>query len=158
MLNTRVQTYISYSTFAVYDAALTKPYNDWTEAHVLQGFSWREGSVSFATIHNSGTCSIELITSENYQINNQSQRSIYVPFRCPENGDIEIGGISHGTPLKCPVQTSGILFDHGIVAKKDQSMWCRLTFVTGRQRPAEILLADNDITRPKQFSMTATPA
>lgn len=43
------QISISYSQLCVFDPALTEPYNEWLPEHNAQGFSWRPGSVSFAT-------------------------------------------------------------------------------------------------------------
>ena len=40
---------VSYGQVGVFWAILAKPFNDWSEAHVRQGFAWRPGSVSFKT-------------------------------------------------------------------------------------------------------------
>ena len=41
---------VSYSQIAVFNSELENPFNDWTDQHVLQGFSWREESGSFKTL------------------------------------------------------------------------------------------------------------
>jgi hypothetical protein len=51
---------ILYRQIAVFRSRLEHPFNDWTPRHVKQGFSWRPGSVSFATLVESGPHSVEV--------------------------------------------------------------------------------------------------
>lgn len=49
---------IAYGQIGVFDASLAQPFNDWTDAHVRQGFSWRSGSVSFRTLEGAGAIAV----------------------------------------------------------------------------------------------------
>ncbi|MBN9391540.1 MAG: hypothetical protein J0I20_26140 [Chloroflexi bacterium] len=51
--------YISYSQLIIFDNELEAPFNDWRPEHVAQGFSWREGSVSFRTLEDNGSMRVE---------------------------------------------------------------------------------------------------
>ena len=41
---------LSYGQLSVFASALKDPYNDWTDQHISQGFTWRPGSVSFSSM------------------------------------------------------------------------------------------------------------
>lgn len=45
---------VVYAHVAVFDARSRHPFNDWSDTHVAQGFAWRPGSVSFATLEPAG--------------------------------------------------------------------------------------------------------
>ena len=87
---------IDYSQLCVFNSDIENPYNDWTDDHVRQGFSWRNGeSVSFGI--SDGVDSINLsvgkITS-GYRdhIPEDIIRLICLPFRVTACG-VEIGSI-----------------------------------------------------------------
>lgn len=51
---------VSYSQLGVFVAGPLKPFNDWTDKHVAQGFAWRPESVSFRTLVEAGSHSVEI--------------------------------------------------------------------------------------------------
>ena len=65
---TRIQfdLFASYSQVSVFMAKLDSPFNDWEQEHVEQGFAWREGSVSFATLEEAGTLHCEAMVAGGY--------------------------------------------------------------------------------------------
>ncbi len=98
-----INTEVSYGQLAVFASALEKPFNDWTDQHVAQGFAWRPGSVSFRTIVEDGPHLIEIAIADHVgAIHPDATRSIEVPFDVPEDGAVEIGSISATTPLSLP--------------------------------------------------------
>ena len=51
---------LSYSQLCIFLSSLAQPFNDWSDRHFTQGFSWRNGSVSFKSIAESGEHKINL--------------------------------------------------------------------------------------------------
>lgn len=41
---TRVTLEVAHRQLAVFDARLSDPFNDWSDAHMAQGFAWRPGA------------------------------------------------------------------------------------------------------------------
>ena len=79
---------VEYRQIAVFTAKLAKPFNDWTEEHVRQGFAWRSGSVSFQTLDD-GPIDVAVIVGA-AAIATDASRAIRVPFRVDRPGKIEI--------------------------------------------------------------------
>jgi hypothetical protein len=87
--------FVSHSQLCVFDPDMTEPFNEWSPAHVGQGFSWRRGSVSFRTLPESGMHSVEVRCGE-YMVYSPfagAVRAIEVPYAV-EDGRVEIASIS----------------------------------------------------------------
>ena len=103
-----------HGQIVVFRLSLANPYNDWTEAHMDQGFTWREGSVSFG-VEDPLSCLVEvLLGDESTSINDSPKRVILVPFKSDGNG-VAIGdGLCENNSLNLPsgeYQLSFELFD-----------------------------------------------
>ncbi|MCL4799154.1 MAG: hypothetical protein KJ025_06175 [Burkholderiales bacterium] len=94
---------VSYSQLAVFPSALDQPFNDWTDQHVAQGFSWRPGTVSFRTLAEAGPHSVEIeVVEHTGSASKDAVRAIEVPFEVPANGAVEVGSISDSTAVTLP--------------------------------------------------------
>ena len=94
---------ISYSQFVVFRSAIQEPFNEWSEKHVAQGFSWRPGCVSFRTLVEFGVHSLEIAVVERFEaLEPEIIRAIEVPFEVSSEGDIEIASISDSVQLTLP--------------------------------------------------------
>ncbi|MEO7590107.1 MAG: competence protein ComJ, partial [Byssovorax sp.] len=95
---TRIQfdLFVSYSQVSVFTAGLGSPFNDWEQEHVDQGFAWREGSVSFATLEETGTLHCEAVVADPWRPHPEAERAIRVPFNVAGDGSVEIASISDG--------------------------------------------------------------
>jgi hypothetical protein len=91
-MNATFEIDILYTQIAIFDATLSKPYNSWSKAHLLQGFSWRQGSVSFATIDDGPFQVRTYSTDRAPEASSQAIRIIRVPFQS-SSGIIEIGSV-----------------------------------------------------------------
>ena len=149
---------IAYAQLAVFDATLTSPLNDWTNTHVLQGFAWRPGSVSFRTLDDEGSLTVEILSNQVFdQTKSQAQRVIVVPFTVPEHGNVEVGSISGGTRLHLQPGECELTFEHG--RNLDGRLWARLYFIRSETPVApRILRADSDLSPPEVLLMRASPA
>lgn len=91
---------VSYAQLAVFRSDLQHPFNNWTDKHVAQGFSWRPGSVSFRSLIESGMHSISIdVVDQLGSLDATVVRAVEVPFDVPESGCIEVGSIGDAVPL-----------------------------------------------------------
>lgn len=149
---------VSYAQLAVFDARLANPFNDWSDAHVDQGFSWRPGSVSFATLDPSGPIAVTVTRSAVASATDEApERAIRVPFSVPEHRKIEIATISGSVIVQLAEGKYALVFRHG--RSSDGAMWATLAFeLAARPVKAEILRSDAALTPPLDLLMAAHPA
>lgn len=149
---------ISYSQLAVFNSRLSHPFNDWTEAHVAQGFTWRPGSVSFGTLSDGGTIAIEVVTRQRYSDQTSgANRVIRVPFEVAECGDIEVASIGTSAHVVLEPGFYALTFEHGL--HEETGMWARLYLEkTTDNIEAAILRADGALRPSQPLLMTAQPA
>ncbi len=149
---------ISYTQVAVFDQQLPNPFNDWTDAHVAQGFAWRPGSVSFGTLETAGHLSVQVFKGKEVdEGSSAAERIIAVPFSVPAHGSVEIGSIGGGAVVEIPPGEYELVFEHG--HDQDEHMWANLYFmaVCDPVKP-RIIRADSEMVPPKDFVMHAEPA
>jgi hypothetical protein len=148
---------IAYTQIAVFDVTLTNPFNDWTDSHVAQGFSWRPGSVSFGTLENGGQACIDVFLSQFLNKNSEAERIIAVPFTVPCHGAIAIASIVSSVTLELPSGVYELTFEHGRNTKN--IMWVKFYFQS-MEVPSipRILKADAELHPMKDLIMTANPA
>ncbi len=149
---------ISYAQLAVFDASLAGPFNDWADAHVRQGFSWRPGSVSFRTLESAGGIAVQVFQSRTLVVTASSaDRIIAVPFTVPFSGEIEIASIGSGVSLMLPAGEYLLTCEQG--AADDSAMWANLYFErVPRAAPPRIVRADAALDPTAAFVMGAVPA
>jgi hypothetical protein len=152
-----IQFDVSYGQFAVFTRELAQPFNDWLDQHVAQGFAWRPGSVSFRTMVEAGLHEAEVeIVNRMGLVASDAVRVIEVPFDIPENGEIEIGGITETVPLTLP--TGEYLLRCEFLQTTNSSGRLRLVFAKNEPIHFSILLADADLTIGDELLTTAQPA
>jgi len=150
---TKLQIFVSYSQVSVFDASLTRPFNNWTPAHVAQGFSWRSGSAAFKTPSESGKYNVQIL--EGYTeipISASSIRVIEVPFLVPDTGAIEVASISDGQRLKL---VPG-LYELRYEASSERTI--RFVFMKEKEPRFSILRADPDLAPKYPLLEIAEPA
>lgn len=149
---------VSYAQLAVFDHRLADPFNDWSDAHLDQGFSWRPGSVSFATLESNGAIAVTVVRSAMPSLTDEPvERVIMVPFTVPTHGEVEIATISGSWPVKLAEGEYALTFRHGRSSRG--AMWATLTFEPVEAPvKAEILCADAAMSPPTDLVMTAHPA
>lgn len=100
MANLTLQMYLSYSTISIFRSSLDVVFNEWSGRDYSQGFSWKDGSVSFLTMTGDCVHNIHVFLNEPIpEINENVIRAIKVPFEAIE-GAIEVASISGSTPLE----------------------------------------------------------
>jgi|SRR6266849_3624010 len=149
---------ISHSQLAVFHSSLQQPFNMWTDAHVRQGFAWRQSSTSFRTIEEAGRHSVEVIIgSEPVDVASEAVRIIQVPFEAPSDGLVEIASISDAVPLSLPPGTYSLRFEcFGSNAAVQPTV--RLIFTQSVDAEFRIIRADRELSPTGKLVTTASPA
>ncbi len=158
---------VSYGQLAVFDAWLASPFCDWAEAHVCQGFAWRPGTVSFATLAAAGPISVTVLAGPDALDAGPDaldacpdalvERAIRVPFTVPAHGGLELSSIGDAVELRLPPGDHALTFRHGRTP-------VGMMVATLRFEPADvpvtasILVTDPALAPPVVLVMTAEPA
>lgn len=147
---------VTHGQIAIFDARLATPFNDWTDAHVQQGFAWRPGSVSFATLDD-GQLTVTVAPPTAPLDDDTVERAIRVPFTVPAHGDVEVATIVDAVRLQLEPGEYALTFRHGQSSPDD--LWVTLTFEpVATAVKAEVLRADPTLRPPAVLLMSARPA
>lgn len=148
---------VSYSQIAIFLKGLEKPFNDWTNTHVAQGFSWRKESVCFGTLSGDGQCEVNVNTENDIIYNKEAVRIIVVPFKVGKDG-IEIASITESIELDIPEGNYELVFSALSQASKEGNDIYEITFVKNDNPKERIILADDELMPPKKLLMKAKAA
>lgn len=146
---------VSYSQICVFHSHLENPFNNWTDEHVRQGFSWRDGSACFFTLEESGSTKVFIEVKEQGSLREDTVRAIQLPFTVPEDGLIDVASVADSIQLKLPSGNYSLIFETGF--NEHGSLWCLLNFLTSPFTEASILRADAELHPPTRLLMTAEP-
>lgn len=145
--------YVSYSQIAVFDPSLDRPFNDWATRHVGQGFAWRSGSVSFATLEEAGEHEIDVLLPGNGMTTSASTiRAIQVPFEVPAGGIVSVASISDELSVQVPPGSYGLRYE----AMPGRII--RLMFIRDADPEFRIVKADAGLCPTYPLLTTAEPA
>jgi hypothetical protein len=149
---------VLFSQIAMFDSRLASPFNDWTDEHVAQGFSWRPGSVSFATLEAAGPILIRVSRLEQVDWSvSAASRIIAVPFTVPSHGSVEVATITGSIPLQLPPGDYELTFEHG--RKTDGTMTATFHFrCVDVPVEARLIRSDPSLSPGPALIMTAVPA
>lgn len=157
-MTTTIPLEISYGQLAVFVSSLDRPFNDWTERHVAQGFAWRPGSVSFRTLVEAGRHSIEInVTNRVAAVHAEAVRVVEVPFEVPSDGAVEVGSISEAVQLSLPAG-SHLLRCEFLQSADDAIQRVRLTFAVSDLARFAVVRADPELSLDGELLTTAMPA
>jgi hypothetical protein len=135
------QLSLSYSQLNVFNSQLKNPLNNWNSDYVKQGFSWREKSLSFNTILDSGTCNLTLYVDTDF-IQSKYIRAIAVPFTVDENGIIELGSMDDFFQLKILSGSHEVVFAIEKIIEETNQVNISLFINQSIRTSAEILIQD----------------
>ena len=155
---TTIKFEVAYSQLAVFASALPQPFNDWTDRHVLQGFAWRPGSVSFRSVIEAGQHSVEVNVAEHVgPVHPEAVRAVEVPFEVSSDGAIEIGSIAETVPLSVPVG-SYLLRCEFLQPSDAAAQRVTLTFAKKDPQRFAVVRADGELLVCGELLLTAQPA
>jgi hypothetical protein len=149
---------VSYSQVTVFDHALDRPFNQWTDKHVAQGFSWRPGSAAFRTIAEGGRhlVTVAVDVTENEQPPD-AVRIIDVPFEVPADGAVEIGSISDSSLLEIPSGIYRLRFEC-YEPVSGQTARIRFLFTRDTSPTFQIVRTDPDLSPEDELLLTTSVA
>jgi len=149
------EMFVFYYQIIVYDGMKTTRFNGWTDAHVKQGFSWREGCVSFGTL-DTLPMSIEVWIDNEVRLRPDCSRAIRVPFVVAKRVQPRVAVVTEERPVAVPLGKYALVFQHGPEAQGDR-MWCVFTFVWNGDPSPAVLIRDAELFPPSPLLMTAEP-
>jgi hypothetical protein len=149
---------VSYSQVAVFDHSLERPFNEWTDKHVAQGFAWRPGSVAFRTIKESGLHFVMVdVAANEAELAPDVVRAIDVPFEVPPDGAVEIGSISDSSSFELPPGIYQMRFEcYGSANSANPRV--RFLFCRDDNPVFRLVRADSDLHPSKDLVLNALPA
>ncbi|MFT3786397.1 MAG: competence protein ComJ [Tepidisphaeraceae bacterium] len=146
---------ISYSQIAVFNPAMDRPFNNWTEDHFNQGFVWRPQSVSFRTPTRAGNVKVDVETVDaEPKLRDDAVLAISVPFHLPDSG-VEIASVFKGQVCDLDPGDYQLVFQTGSAGKNP---WCTFSFVKKLVKEASILKGREHLRPGNTLLMTAEPA
>lgn len=153
----RFQLELAWSQISVFDANLTDPFNDWNEQHLAQGFTWRQGSVSFKLPVRSGRIDVQVELADQILVDHSAQVAIVVPFMTWA-GVVEISSITQSELIEIDSGQYALLYQAGF--HDDGEPWVSLSLVAAGRTPIEatILRADGELHPSLPLLMEAEPA
>ena len=147
--------FVTYSQIAVFNSDLQNPFNDWSEMQVNQGFSWRDQSVSFKTLLNDVSTSVEFNVVKKFQPLPNSIRIISVPFLCCGSGDLEVATITDAMSISIRSGLYQLIFEAGVSGHS--GAWCRFAMIENGELNPEILRQDAELS-PKYPLIVGCPS
>lgn len=149
---------VSYSQVAVFDHSLKRPFNEWTDRHIAQGFSWRPGSVAFRTIKEAGQHLVTVkVDANEIEPPPEAIRAIDVPFEVPPNGAVEIGSISDSLSFELPPGVYQLRFEcYGCANSPTPRV--RILLRRDDNPVFRLVRADSDLQPSKDLVLTAFAA
>lgn len=154
MVSVRVPVF--YSQLAVFAYGMSSPFNDWEEQHVRQGFTWREGSVSFAVPGFVSEVDLEVTLGRNTAPSRSMRRAIVVPFHVAGGCGVEVGSIAQTFEVEIPDGEYGLLFELAYEHGSDLA-GARFSFAEKCDAP-RIIENDSTLSAVGGFLMRASPA
>lgn len=153
----RFQLELAWSQISVFDANLNDPFNDWTEQHLSQGFTWRQGSVSFKLPVRSGRIDVVVELIDQIAVSPNAQYAIVVPF-ITWAGVVEISSITQSELIEVDSGHYALLYQAGF--HDDGEPWVALSLMAAGRIPVEpmVLRSDDELHPTEPLLMEAQPA
>ena len=148
---------VLYRQIAALDASSDRLLNEWTAAHVRQGFAWRPGSVSFGTLLDAVEMDVEVMVEDRVELPANTTRAIQVPFVVGNGSEVGIAVVGEEHRVAIPTGTYSLTFQHG-THQGDKSMWCVFAFIPDDDPQVAVLIADPELSPPTPLLMEADPA
>lgn len=150
--------FVSYSQVAVFAHSLDRPFNQWTEKHVAQGFSWRPGSAAFRTVAEGGQHLVVVkIGAPEKESVLGAIRVIDVPFEVPSDGAVEIGSISDSYLLEISPGIYRLRFECSDTSN-GQAARVRFVFTKDENPMFSVVRADPELSLEGDLLLTTSAA
>ena len=158
MADATLNIYVSYGQICVFESDLDNPFNDWSDVHIRQGFSWRPGSASFLTLEETGQHLVVLrVCKEDRALSADAVRIIEVPFEVPTNGNVEVASITDGQQISIPAGSYTLRAEF-LTPGGEKASTVELTFISESMPSFSVTRADAELDPPENLLLEANPA
>jgi hypothetical protein len=110
---------ILYHQLIVFGESTAPVANDWQEQHVAQGFAWRPGIVSFATLGDLGELRVEVRVADDLDVLPEAVRAIVVPFAVSPPGRVGLSDTVDDVTTRVPPGEYALLCEIGNLSEKE---------------------------------------
>lgn len=153
----KFDTQVLYSQVVLFNQDIEYPFSDWTDAHVNQGFVWREGAISFGTLTESVDSTINFIylTQKDYHLkwSENSKIRISLPFKVTDI--IEFGSLFDTVEVELPKGLYQVYFEACEVEHKEVY---NIILVENQYPFAKVHLLEDGQNPPLKLLMSGEPA
>lgn len=134
---------VLYGQVSVFQPHLSDPFNGWTDRHIEQGFSYRQGSVSFLLDSFAHCATITVSFCKEYTLR-EGVSSVCVPFWVTDSG-VEIGSIVESSVFAIPAGSYVLIAE---ITGGPSEPLCSFTFVSSEEPVQACLVyaADSDVS------------
>ena len=166
---------LTYSFVSVRNPS--SPLNDWCDQYILQGFSWRQDSVSFRMLNSCREfIPTEVFLKDQFSIKPETARAILVPFWVTSSEGVVFQDFADEPDtnlVSIPQGKYALIFESGFREEYRNlpnyqgrlvvllPVWCRFTFIPKKNNEtveAKILRADPNLSPTFPLLMEADPA
>ena len=146
---------ISYKQFAICNYNEEKPFSDWTEKHVEQGFTLRPQAIGIMTFEADCRLDVRIDMTNNF-LENYSRIFVF-PFEVKGNKGVEVASIGSSIDYNIPDGEYSLIIQ---LLEKVDSTSCILSFVNKSEldNTPRVVKADNVIIRKVDLILDAKEA
>jgi len=148
----RLKIPVLHGQVSLFNRALKNPYNDWTDLHVSQGFSYRRKSVSFALP--SATLLVD-VHLQSLPASELIGRHFRLPFDVEGTEGIEFGNVID--TVHFPLEEGRYTIDFALYKPYAETTSAGLVISVG-DCEAQIVQADEALATPDELHLQAQPA
>lgn len=145
----------SYGQIAIFSSGIDKPFNDWTDRHIRQGFSWRDRSVSFRMLNEEGLCKVSIQIAQAFTPTKGAERAFLVPLVVDKSG-VEVASITDQRQVDISLGHYALYCEIGRFEAGAE--WMSLLLVKQEHVESQLLLVDSELSPIYPLEMSAKPA
>jgi Competence protein J (ComJ) len=139
---------VENSNISVFDGSFAGDFNQWDKRHWEQGFSWREGRVTFRPLIGFGVTEVEVQQASEIKLAPKTQRAVLVPFTVVGK-NIQVSSINYWEDLAVPTGKYRLIFENELLDEQAEKMWCRLTFIPTQEVVVPQILRADPLLSPE---------
>lgn len=145
---------ISYRQIAVYDPTLAEPFNEWSQEHNDQGFSWRDVSASFGTPLQSDGPHLISVFLQRGEVEPNPDALRVIDVQCKVvNQVLEVGSIADYKQFTIPAGDYELRYEYFGMPKPE----IKLIFMEDTPKGFSIRKADDEISVREDLLLDQRP-
>lgn len=148
----------THNFFTLTRLDIERPFAEWRQDDIDQGFVWMPGSISYSLVGNplGISISVETCDSCDEDISSQATRIIRLPFDVLDGVDLGLTTIASPDRFSLPGGPYMVQFEYWGDGYVEDDAWARLRFRPGRTEPA-VLRTDKYMKVPPMLRLDGKP-